>query len=80
MNVIVKKHYPVERLPADLKDAVGGAATVTLTLEPDDRGRYRSLDEIKSRLDKEKSEGRIESVTPEEAVARVRKLRDEWDR
>ncbi len=33
MNKIVLEHYPVEKLPADLREAVGDAEKVTLTIE-----------------------------------------------
>ena len=79
MNKVVIPNYPVRKLPIELKDAVGEATTVTITMEPDERTVRRSLSEIKSGLDALKKEGKIETVTPSEAVARVRELRDEWD-
>jgi hypothetical protein len=82
MNVIVKRHYPVEKLPADLKVGVGSAATVTVTLEletDEATPSSRSLQDIKAGLDAAKARGDLRTVTPQEAVARVRALRDEWD-
>ncbi|KKB11921.1 hypothetical protein VE25_10240 [Devosia geojensis] len=78
MNKIVLEHYPVEKLPDDLKAAVGHEGRVTLTIErersPLDRDALvAQLREEKKRMTAE--QGR----TLAEIVAEVRSLRDEWD-
>lgn len=32
MNKIVREHYPASKLPADLRDAIGAAEQVTITI------------------------------------------------
>ena len=84
MNKIVRQHYPVENLPEDLRVLVPGAEHVTIevTEEPGDETRaplsaheavalMREMQQHNARLGK--------SVTEEEAVRRIRELRDEWD-
>ena len=39
MNKIVLEHYPVSRLPDDLREAVGDAKEVTLTIEAEEQTR-----------------------------------------
>lgn len=87
MNRIVREHYPVEKLPEDLRDGLPIGATVTVTVEGEAPPRSSfdaRLDEIlrdarpippseaRARL------GRSE-VSAAAAVARIRALRDEWD-
>ncbi|MGN6103026.1 MAG: hypothetical protein ACTHOR_17950 [Devosia sp.] len=36
MNTIVRKHYPVERLPADLREGLPAGADVTVMVELDE--------------------------------------------
>lgn len=86
MNKIVREHYPVEKLPADLRAEVEGLDTVTVTIdaEPEQHaGESRqdkvSWPELLERLRALRASGEIEPVTSEEAVARIRALRDEWD-
>jgi fructose-specific phosphotransferase system component IIB len=93
MNKIVRRHYPVERLPDDLKQELPGALEVTVTIEvpgSDPVGEPMTSEEIfasRKPLVATGSEngltrfaGRFpDDVTPHEAVARIRALRDEWD-
>lgn len=76
MNKIVRQHYPVSQLPKDLRAQFAEGTSVTITIE----------DEIRNPLTREQlltmfEEARKNSpgTTLEEAVARVRALRDEWD-
>jgi hypothetical protein len=77
MNRIVKEHYPVEKLPDDIRSAIGDARSVTLVIEPEatrseaDGDGHQSLlaDMATWRLD---GGGR-------DSAERVRALRDEWD-
>jgi hypothetical protein len=76
MNKIVRQHYPVSQLPADLRAQFADGASVTITIE----------DEVKNPLTREqllemfrKARENAPGTTLEEAVARVRTLRDEWE-
>lgn len=94
MNKIVREHYPVSKLPADLQAEFQGLDTVKIVGEPKEQassGRDHDfwstpISELKPRTREEfiadlerirKLE--LPNVTPEEAVARIRALRDEWD-
>lgn len=76
MNKVVREHYPVSQLPADLRSQFPEGASVTVTIE----------DEIRNPLSREqlmemfrKARKTAPGTTLEEAVARVRALRDEWE-
>lgn len=87
MNKIVREHYPVEKLPEDLRPLVEGAdeVTVILAVEDDDEDEnapppLSTADAVALMRQMQReaaAEGR--SVTTEEAVRRIRELRDEWD-
>ncbi|CAN7339573.1 hypothetical protein LJR009_002841 [Bosea sp. LjRoot9] len=79
MNKIVRDHYPVSKLPHELREAVGNVVSVRLTLEPVDQS---SSNCTRAALECAKSlrrSGKIRAVTSQEAVTRIRELRDEWD-
>lgn len=89
MNKIVREHYPVEKLPEDLRALVPGAAEVTIEVTVED-GEDDDDADIVAPLTAEEAvammremqrhvAARGESVTEKEAVRRVRELRDEWD-
>jgi len=85
MNKIVREHYPVENLPDDLRQLVPGAdfVTVEVTEEPVDPDAPLPLSvedavALMREMQRHVSE-RGEGVSWEEAVRRVRELRDEWD-
>ena len=76
MNKIVRERYPVNRLPQELQDEVGEAEYVRLVIDidpppPPTRERLTRL--------LEEARKNAVGITTEEAVARVRALRDEWD-
>jgi hypothetical protein len=92
MNKIVREHYPVANLPEDLREGFDAGATVTVVVEGEEEAsvdtdsllalalaakpvKPEDVMEMRRRL---LSDGRP-SVTIEEAVARIRELRDEWD-
>ncbi|MGA9823452.1 MAG: hypothetical protein WBQ53_01250 [Methylocystis sp.] len=80
MNKIVLEHYPVSRLPDDLREAVGDAKEVTLTIEaedgvPDNAASPASSDDWFS---KHKHIRRENFKTVDEVNDYVRSLRDEW--
>jgi len=93
MNKIVFDHYPVANLPDDLREGFSRDATVRVVIEADARndstpGPFEGLPFRDSKpmtgkdameaIRRFKALGRP-SVTTEEAVARIRELRDEWD-
>lgn len=79
MNKVVIEHYPASRLPEDLKAAVGGAGSVTITVERELTRPLRG-EELVAQLRAEKLGKRPEDgVSSEEAVGRIRVLRDEWE-
>jgi hypothetical protein len=81
MNKIVKEHYPASKLPVELREGIDptGHVTVTVIEEVMPPKRVRPLEEIFDEVEKLREEGHIQPVTIEEAVARIRALRDEWD-
>ena len=85
MNKIVREHYPVEKLPEDLRAELAGQSTVTVTIEAEAEqsaatGRpASSIVEVLKRARHLREAGVIKPVSSEEAVDRIRKLRDEWD-
>ena len=88
MNKIVRDHYPVANLPEDLREGFSPTGTVRVVIEIEDRGAVSDLfqperkpmtgKDVAEAIKRFKALGRP-SVTPEEAVARIRELRDEWD-
>lgn len=83
MNKIVREHYPVENLPADLREGLGDSATVRVVIEvdaitPGDSPKQRSVKETLEHLEKLR-QGRAPDTDMPEAVSRIRALRDEWE-
>ena len=84
MNKIVLMHYPVEKLPEDLRRLVSDAESVTVELtEEGGRPALKPLTQDEAvammRQSQQEHAARGTSVTTEEAVRRIRELRDEWD-
>ena len=93
MNKIVREHYPVSRLPEDLRAELVGRETVKLVIEEEETEHSAIGDIWSLRIDEippmtsEQFRRDLESlrrsglpnVTPDQAVARIRELRDEWD-
>ena len=85
MNKIVREHYPVERLPPDLRVELVGQSTVTVTIEADDQRATPpekpqfSITDVLAQAKRLRDAGVIKRTTPQEAVARIRALRDEWE-
>ncbi|MFN3673175.1 MAG: hypothetical protein ACK4VM_14815 [Bosea sp. (in: a-proteobacteria)] len=77
MNKIVREHYPVERLPEDLRAELGLARTVTVVIEAEDNrstgaARAAAIAELLAHR-------RTLAPSANDSVERVRQLRDEWD-
>jgi hypothetical protein len=91
MNKIVREHYPAANLPEDLREGLEKDAKVRVVVEvetptADSRSAFEiamsakpinpeDIMEIRRRI---LADGRP-PVSMEEAVARIRELRDEWD-
>lgn len=86
MNKVVREHYPVENLPEDLRGDFPAGTAVTIEIvdeleREEDVPQPLSAQEAVAlmRQMQEENSRRGLSVTWEEAVKRVRELRDEWD-
>ena len=85
MNKIVREHYPVEKLPEDLRELVPDAEYVTVEVTEElENSSWQSPSSVEEAMEMMRATqrhvaARGESVTEEEAVRRIRKLRDEWD-
>lgn len=71
MNKIVKHHYPVSNLPPDLREGMPIEASVSIRVELEDSTK-------KVRLAPLVGSAMNIHGTPDEAVAAIRVLRDEW--
>jgi hypothetical protein len=73
MNKIVREHYPVDRLPEDLKVGLDPTQEVRIVIEQDQPVRpvptLTELLELRSQF----------KPATDDPVERIRKLRDEWD-
>lgn len=80
---IIREDYPVERLPEDLREGLGDVARVRVTVEPSGKTAETKLAawaRIETHIAKARAAPGFKPVTNKEAVARIRELRDEWDR
>jgi hypothetical protein len=78
VNKIVMEHYPVSQLPHDLRQAVGDAENVTLTIEAEGKPEPSSEKPgIVGWYEKYKLVHRDNFKTPEEVNDWVRALREE---
>lgn len=78
MNKIVREHYPASKLPEELRAGLSPGASVKVTVEEEllegrtSRAEFaKQLESVRRNLDRK--------VSLEEAVDRIRELRDEWD-
>lgn len=74
MNKIVREHYPASKLPKELREGNEEGAAVTVQVE---HRKPLSREEVLDFMSKVEARGYKTSL--EEAVSRVRELRDEWD-
>jgi hypothetical protein len=78
MNKIVKVHYPASKLPVELREGIDSAATVTVTIQEEVESREPlSREKLREMIEQAQTESK--GGTIEDAVTRVRTLRDEWD-
>ena len=76
MNRIVLEHYPASKLPKDMRGEIASDASVRVVVEEEIPARPMTFEELTTII--EKARKGKKSVTTEEAVARIRALRDEW--
>lgn len=97
MNRVVREHYPVSKLPRELREGLDEGAMVRIVVEVEDTPRlddtdalagFSTLFDTPRRLMTaeqavnamaEYRKNNTQRVTAEQAVARIRELRDEWD-
>lgn len=79
MNKIVREHYPVEKLPEDLRAELGLARTVTVTIEAETRS-LQTDPLVRQAIEELKAYRARLPITPSDSVERVSRLRDEWDK
>ena len=81
MNRIVREHYPVEKLPEDLREGIPAGEQVTVTVEPEKvgstevRGRQDSSTNLFSRYRHFRGH---HFGTVDDVQAHIAALRDEW--
>ena len=73
MNRIVRDHYPAEKLPEDLQKLVDPSRPIRVVIEQDD------VDQMSGPLIKFAGTFGHHNVAEQEAVARIRLLRNEWE-
>lgn len=76
MNKIVLEHYPASKLPRDLRGSIAENASVTVTVEEEGR-KPLSREELLNLM--REAQANAPGTTLDEAVARIRALRDEWE-
>lgn len=85
MNKIVREHYPVEKLPEDLRVHFPNAVSVTVEVAEENvvlqapASRPLSVQEAAELIRGNLGRSRQISRSADDAVAEVRALRDEWD-
>ncbi|MEP9379618.1 hypothetical protein ABLE91_23105 [Aquabacter sp. CN5-332] len=81
MNRIVREHYPVEKLPDDLRESVADKERVRVVLETEaPEGAPPSGDSGAGHFSRWQHLRRDHFDTPQDIVDHIRALRDEWDR
>jgi hypothetical protein len=76
MNKIVHEHIPASALPEELREGIDASALVTVTVQ-EEEPRIKTLEQLRRLLEDARRDA--PGISTEEAVARVRELRDEWD-
>lgn len=88
MNRIVRQHYPVEKLPEDLRGGLSAGQSVTITVEEEGGTSADTFDARVAEILRHPQPMTLReicdlvghrNVSAEEAVSRIRALRDEWN-
>ena len=77
MNKIVLEHYPASKLPEDLREGIAPGASVRITVEEETTQKPMGREALLKSFRDARAEAK--GVTLQEAVARVREWRDEWE-
>ncbi len=77
MGRVELRHYPASKLPPELRGAFVEGEFVNVTVEVDAEKPLSREEALKRMLHRPVPTGT--GVSIEEAVARIRELRDEWD-
>lgn len=78
MNKAITEHFPASKLPDEVRQDIDPELSVTVTvLIEDDARTPPTIEQLRDMLD---AAQRIAvGVSTDEAVARIRAFRDEWD-
>lgn len=76
MNKVILEHYPASKLPDELREGIALSASVRVTVEEEAK---RPLNHTRLLELMRNAQANAAGTSLEEAVARVRALRDEWD-
>lgn len=79
MNKVVREHYPVEKLPKDLRELFPNADEVTIEITAAEEARMLTGAETIAMLERLRGPAGQQKKTMEEIVRDVRQLRDEWE-
>ncbi len=80
MNKIILEHVAASELPDKLRGDIPPDARVTITVEQEVPASQLSVQQLRSQADRIKADPAFRLITEDEAVERVRSLRDDWDR
>jgi hypothetical protein len=78
MNKIVMDHYPVSKLPEDMRAGLDLSATVRVVIEEETESRQKTAAESMEAIRNFRKTFK-DKVGLDEATARIRELRDEWE-
>jgi hypothetical protein len=76
MNKIVRDHYPVSRLPDDLREGLDPGDVVRVVIENMEEKYVSSRAALRQLLE----QARMLEPIGDDPVERIRRIRDEWDR
>lgn len=79
MNKIVREHYPVEKLPEDLRELFPGQSEVTVEITAAGEARTMTGAEAVAMFRRLGETSGDPTRTMPEIVQDVRQLRDEWE-
>lgn len=79
MNKIIYEHVEASALPDSLRGSLPAGARVRVTIEEEAPPKSLSFAELRNQIESMKAAPDFQPVHPDEAVRRIRALRDEWD-
>jgi hypothetical protein len=75
MNKIIRDHYPARSLPEDLRSGLRPDSLVRVVIEEEQVSSQQQQKHLRDIL----IEARKAEPSDDDAVTRIRKLRDEWE-